>query len=125
MDEKYKVREIHPVTSAPARDIDLGGAADLEAAMIEQPIDVLRQDIRSATNRVFEVFWKGGPMGRQDELKGLQLAGQTVDWLEHGVVTANTGRVIGTYEVVKKREGPEHNEWAIQVSIEGDSHAQN
>ena len=79
---------------------DLGGRHSLEAALAEANIAPIIRQVRQRQRRVFELTWQGNKVPR-----GAEVLGKKIAWTQHGVVTAEGGEMIGTYERIEEFGG--------------------
>jgi hypothetical protein len=101
------------ISSYRKKPVDLGGAHSFTAALAELNVTALLTATRSHQVRVFLLEWEGGKVPR-----GVDLLGKKIGWTQNGLVTAEDGSEIGTYDRLVECGGDSGKEQKMIVYME-------
>ena len=104
--KEIKSRAAEAARSSRRRPIDLG---DEERS---SQVNGLLSRMQQNSGRVFVVSWEGSKIPR-----GAEILGHRIGWTQHGVVTAEDGTRMGTYERTKEFAGASGKEQEIIVYL--------
>lgn len=92
--------------------INLGDKSDLGVKDLETKVNALVTAHKNKAKYIFLLKWQGDKIPR-----GAEVAGHKIAWTQNGVVTDNTGKIIGTYERLVEFGGESGREQQMIVYI--------
>jgi|GEM_PF-2216037 len=104
-------RDLLLTTRSPSH-IDLGAKQNLSGLFPEIQFKVLRAVIREGQTKVFLLKWTGTKIPR-----GAKILGKEISWTHNGIVTAEGGDTIGTYDQVMESGGPSGKEHQMIIYV--------
>lgn len=90
--------------------VRLGGGRDKTG--IEQKYNALLNQAKQNSENAFILAWEGNKIPR-----GAEIAGKKIAWTQNGVVTADDGSIIGTYDRVTEWGGKSGKEQSMVVFV--------